>query len=82
MHIAVAVGTPVVAIFGPTDPKRKYPPSDDFVIVRKGLECSPCYDGKRVACERLDCLMSVTVDEAFEAAARLLRQKKGIGYAD
>jgi lipopolysaccharide heptosyltransferase I len=43
MHIAVAVGTPVVALFGPTSPGYTGPYGDGHVVLRTGLTCSPCY---------------------------------------
>jgi len=43
MHMAAAIGTPVVAIFGPTNPSRTGPYSENHRIVRKDIECSPCY---------------------------------------
>jgi heptosyltransferase-2 len=42
IHLAAAVGTPGVAIFGPTDPCRTGPLSDTHVVLRSGLECAPC----------------------------------------
>ncbi|MFH1994628.1 MAG: lipopolysaccharide heptosyltransferase II, partial [Nitrospinota bacterium] len=43
MHIAAAVGTPIVAIFGSTDPSESAPLSDLYTIVRKEADCSPCW---------------------------------------
>lgn len=43
MHIAQAVGTPVVALFGPTDPGNFGPLGPHDVVVRKEVPCSPCF---------------------------------------
>lgn len=43
MHLAVAVGTPVVALFGPTDPGYTGPHGEGHVVLRAGLACSPCF---------------------------------------
>lgn len=43
LHLACAVGTPVVALFGPTDPGRNGPFSPDDVVVRRAPGCAPCY---------------------------------------
>jgi heptosyltransferase-1 len=43
LHLACAVGTPVVALFGPTDPERNGPFSSHDVIVRRTPLCAPCY---------------------------------------
>lgn len=42
MHVAAAVGTPIVAIFGPTDPRTTSPYAKKFRIVRHPVPCSPC----------------------------------------
>lgn len=43
MHIAASVGTPLVALFGPTDPNRHLVPSERSVVIQKDISCSPCY---------------------------------------
>ena len=64
MHLAAAVGTPVVALFGPTSPERTGPYGEGHIVIRRGMDCSPCF---RKACETLQCMKSITVDEVFEA---------------
>src|SRR5579883_22264 len=73
MHIASAVGTPQVALFGSTDPAitGPYGPSPARVIY-KSLSCAPC--GKHPTCDgRFDCLQSITPDEVLLALRHLLR---------
>jgi len=43
MHVAAAVGLPVVAIFGPTDPEGTSPVTPRATIVRQKPYCSPCF---------------------------------------
>ena len=43
MHLAVALGTPVVSVFGPTDPLWIGPYGNDQQVVRANLPCAPCY---------------------------------------
>ena len=43
MHLAVALGTPVVSAFGPTNPVRTGPYRQPRSVVRTGVPCSPCY---------------------------------------
>ena len=43
MHLAVALGTPVVSAFGPTNPVRTGPYHRPRSVVRTGVPCSPCY---------------------------------------
>ncbi len=42
MHVAAAVGTHVIAIFGSTDPMTTYPFGDEHIIIREPVACSPC----------------------------------------
>jgi lipopolysaccharide heptosyltransferase I len=68
-HLACAVGTPVVGIFGPTDPARNGPwGSMDECAVRV-LPCSFCYG--RTCPTRNEC-MDIGVDEVFQAVVRRL----------
>jgi len=74
MHTAVAVGTPVVAIYGPTDLRRTAPLGERNVVIRHELPCSPCFklegDGQVHACSHHDCLMTITPDEVFNSISR------------
>lgn len=64
MHLAAAVGTPVVALFGPTSPDRTGPYGEGHVVIRRDLDCSPCF---RKACKTRECMQAIGVDEVFEA---------------
>jgi lipopolysaccharide heptosyltransferase II len=44
LHLAAALGVPVVAIHGPSDPRISGPRSRRAAVVRLNLPCSPCYD--------------------------------------
>jgi ADP-heptose:LPS heptosyltransferase len=80
MHTAVAVGTPVAAIYGPTDFRRTAPLGDRNTVIRHELPCSPCFklegDDQVQACPHHDCLMTITTDEVLHAIART--RKEGI----
>ena len=43
MHIATAVGAPVVALFGATSPRRSGPWGWDDTVIRGDAPCAPCY---------------------------------------
>jgi lipopolysaccharide heptosyltransferase II len=74
MHAAVAVGTPVAAIYGPTDFRRTAPIGDRHTVIRHELPCSPCFklegDDQVHACPHHDCLMTITPQEVWQAIAR------------
>jgi heptosyltransferase-1 len=70
LHLACAVGAPVVGIYGPTDPARNGPFSPRDVVVRRTPLCSPCH---RRACRIHDGVMqAITPEEVLRAVdARL-----------
>ena len=68
MHLAAAVGTPVVALFGPKDPRIYGPYGVRHVIVEKDLPCRPC--SKR-HCDDPRCMTTITVDDVLTAVAEV-----------
>ena len=76
MHIAAAVGTPTVALFGPTDPVRHRPYSNGHEVVEKSVSCRPCY--KRT-CQRQDtlhlCMKEISIGEVVNALEIKLHEK-------
>jgi heptosyltransferase-2 len=67
MHVAAAVGLPVVAIFGPTDPNGTAPITPRCTVVQEKPYCSPCFLRRCPTDHR--CMTGVR-PEAVEAAAR------------
>jgi lipopolysaccharide heptosyltransferase II len=57
MHIAAAVGTPLIAIHGPTDPAQSGPISPRATILKSDIWCRPCYQAKNSA----DCRFFTTL---------------------
>lgn len=74
MHLGVALGVPVVALFGPTDPKVTGPWRGGIVI-KHDLICSPCFERKCPKGNTL-CMTSITVDEVYKAIGVFLDGKK------
>ncbi|NUQ05717.1 MAG: WecB/TagA/CpsF family glycosyltransferase, partial [Anaerolineae bacterium] len=79
MHIAAAVGAPVLAIFGPSNAAAWSPwtPGGRSAVVRSAPACSPCSYvgggvGAREGCAARTCMRLVTVDQVTLAAVRLL----------
>ena len=68
MHIAAAVGTPVIAIFGPTDPVLSGPYGKQHVVLRSGIPCSPCMKDYCTHTPRMECMQKVTVEQVLAAA--------------
>ena len=86
VHLAVAAGTPTVAIFGLTNARAWGPFADEkagqqALIVRLNLPCMPCFYrghdlGTPEGCATRDCLALLSVDPVATAARRLLTKTK------
>jgi lipopolysaccharide heptosyltransferase II len=81
MHMAAAVGTPVIAIFGPTSPQEYGPyPLDDpkHIALWRHPTGKPCFFlGKMQACENCTCMQAISVEEVWEAVQQLLPSTQG-----
>jgi heptosyltransferase-2 len=73
LHLAAAIGTQVIGIFGPTDPQRNAPP-ENCTVVKKDIQCSPCY--KRECPTDLKCMTAISVEEVYQEAAAILSGNK------
>lgn len=73
MHLAAAMATPVVALFGPTAPWRTGPFGQADNVIRLGLDCSPCF--KRT-CDDPRCMKDITPQSVAEAVAEKLDKKQ------
>ena len=70
-HLACALKTPVVGIYGPTCPVRNGPWGEEDEVVVHSLPCSRCYKRK---CPEDNACMDITVDEVFAAVTRRLQK--------
>jgi len=71
MHVAAAVGLPVVAIFGPTDPAGTAPVTPRCTIVQEKPHCSPCFLRRCPIDHR--CMKRITPEAVFSAAQLWIR---------
>ena len=71
MHIAAAVKTPIVAIFGPEDPALMgpYTSKELYKIIHKKVDCRPC---KKEDCTNPICLENIKPEEVFETCKEIL----------
>ena len=72
MHIAAAVGTPVVALFGPTDPRKTGPYGKGHLVLSHPVECSPCFSRDCARAMKLECLLEVKPDQVVHAVQQQL----------
>ena len=70
LHIAAAVGTPIVGIYGPTRPERNGPWSPDDIMVSRDAVCQ-CHHQRRCT-PRRRCLLDIEVAEVLDAVERRL----------
>jgi heptosyltransferase-2 len=79
MHVAYAVGTPLVAIFGSTSPELTGPAGNENVVLKADFECSPCFERD---CKKQDmrCMLAITSEEVFYSVKRLLPEKHAVFF--
>jgi lipopolysaccharide heptosyltransferase II len=70
LHIAAAVGTSYIALFGPTDPRWHIASDYKGVIFYKNLSCSPCYKPR---CKTQECMYAIKPYEILRAVEKLLK---------
>jgi predicted lipopolysaccharide heptosyltransferase III len=75
MHMAAALGVPVVALFGPSNPAEWGPRGERVEVLYKGLDCRRCF---HPACERGEesCMKQIAVSEVLAAVMRLLATRE------
>jgi ADP-heptose:LPS heptosyltransferase len=75
MHIAVAMGSNVLALFGPTSPYITGPYGDgSYRVISRFDGCAiPCY---HVACNDNRCMRAITVQDVMREAEKLLKVKQ------
>ncbi|GIX07522.1 MAG: ADP-heptose--LPS heptosyltransferase [Candidatus Poribacteria bacterium] len=80
MHIAAAVGVPVVALFEPTDDQRSGPYGPNHRVLRSGLDlgCNPCHPGRNPGgCQKGFCpaLLEIPISSVIAAALEQLGEE-------
>ncbi len=69
IHMATALGVPIIGIYGPTNPSLSGPVSPDATVLRSTIWCSPCYNMKDPADCRFyttQCMKNITPTQVFE----------------
>ncbi len=75
MHIAAAVDTPVVALFGPTAPWRTGPFGERHKVLRAGLSCSPCFKRRCPESPAIECMKQLTVDMVLDTVRETINER-------
>ncbi|MFO1475142.1 MAG: lipopolysaccharide heptosyltransferase II [Verrucomicrobiota bacterium] len=75
MHVAAAVGTPLVALFGPTEPCRTGPYGQLRESIQVALPCVPCMKSQCTYVRPLECLRAITPEMVHARAAAALKDR-------
>ncbi|MDP2896775.1 MAG: lipopolysaccharide heptosyltransferase I [bacterium] len=73
-HIAAAVGTPVVALYGPTSPVRTGPYGEQHTVLTTSLPCSPCF--RRTCDQGTSCMTDISVESVYRACKPYLQKRE------
>ena len=76
MHVAAAVGVPIVAIWGSSDSQRWRPWLTTHRVVQNPFECNPCPGYRCLVADTPLCIESVAVDQVVAAANELLQTRR------
>ena len=78
MHMATAVGTRVIALFGAADPARTGPIGEGHRVMQaEGVDCLPCRSRRCARSSYLECMEKITVDAVIREIASMIRDEKG-----
>jgi heptosyltransferase III len=77
MHMASAVGTPVVGLFGPSNPREWSPRGGPVEILYKELDCRSCFHPTCIRGEE-NCMRLITVEEVLSASGRLMQRVREV----
>jgi ADP-heptose:LPS heptosyltransferase len=76
LHLATAVGTPVVALFGAIDPNRTGPVGEGHLVLRHPeLPCVPCNAQECANAVPLECMARLSVDEVLQGVRQVLARQ-------
>ena len=84
MHVGYAVGTPLVALFGSTEPALTGPPEGN-VVIKKEIPCSPCFRRECAAAghrtsQSIPCMDGISSSEVFDAVKSSLPSKRAVFF--
>jgi ADP-heptose:LPS heptosyltransferase len=81
MHIAAAVGTPVVALFGPTSGTRTGPYGEGHAVLTHEVPCRPCFSRVCRHTEPLACLTHINPERVVDRVKALLELRNATAHA-
>ncbi len=83
LHIAYAVGTPLIAIFGSTDPELTGPPpgvnGNNNVVITPDVPCSPCFE-RTCKNNEMRCMYAIISDDVYYGIKKILPDKPAVFF--
>lgn len=79
MHISYAVGTPLVAIFGSTDPELTGPVGDGNEVIKCDLSCSPCFE-RRCKYNDMRCMYAITSEDVYHGIKKIIPDGRAVFF--
>lgn len=80
MHIGYAVRTPLIALFGSTEPSLTGPPQEKGnIVIKKDIKCSPCFK-RQCKEDTLWCMDAIGMDEVFSAIGKLMPKGRAVFF--
>lgn len=73
MHVAAALGKPLVAVFGPTEPRRTGPYGRLQSVIQLDLPCAPCFRSRCFRRSEMECLRALPVTTVYDAVQHQLQ---------
>ncbi len=74
LHVAAAIGTPAIALFGPTDSVRHIPPAKKIYVFEKKPACAPCYSQTCKVTTHV-CMRDISVTEVLSKIKQMMGEK-------
>jgi lipopolysaccharide heptosyltransferase II len=73
LHMAVALGIPVVTLFGPTDPRRTGPYGEGHRVITSKVACRPCF-ARVCKLPEVECMNRISPSDVIEASREVLNK--------
>ena len=78
MHVATAIGKPLVALLGPTNPLRTGPYQRPEDVMQLELPCVPCMSSRCNNPKEMECLREIVPSKVVEAIEKRVNQRSGL----
>jgi len=78
MHVAISQKVPIVALYGPSNPKLYGPYTKNAIIVKANPPCLGCAGGMKHKCDDMSCMTNLSVEQVVAASEKILNKRSKI----